>query len=214
MSNAISITCEKRELAGTANARRMRRAGQIPAVVYGHGLETRSIFVTKAELDKLAGHNGMVELTCSCGDSQLAIIKEVQRHPISNQILHIDFLGVKADETIDVVIPLHLNGEPVGLRQGGQLEQVIHELTVECLPANVPEVLDADVSGLELDQALRVADLQLPAGVKVKNDAEEILAHVRLPHVAAAAAEEAPAASDEAAADAEKADKGEKADKA
>ena len=212
MSNSISITCEKRELSGSANARRLRRAGQVPAVVYGHGSEAKSIQVTKAELGKLAGHNGMVELNCSCGESQLAIIKEVQRHPISNQVLHVDFLAVKADETIDVTIPLQLTGEPAGLRQGGQLEQVIHELVVECLPANVPDVLVADVSALELDQALHVSDLVLPEGVTVKNDAEEILAHVRLPHVAAAETAEAePAAEGAEAAEGDKAEKPEKA---
>lgn len=204
MSNAISINCEKRDLVGSGNARRMRREGTIPAVVYAHGAEAVSIAIADDELKKLAGHNGMAELKCSCGCSKMAIIKEVQRHPITNKILHVDFLEVKMDEKITVQVALVLTGDAIGLSQGGQLEQVLHEIEVECLPANVPEVITVDVSALALDQAMRVADLALPAGVVAKTEAEEVIAHVRMPHTAAEPEAEAAA---EPAADADKAEK-------
>ena len=200
MSNTITVNCEKREALGTSNARRLRREGIVPAVVYAHGSEAVSLAITEAELGKLAGHAGMVTLACSCGNSKLAIIKDVQRHPISTKILHVDFLEVKADEKITVHVDLESTGEAAGLRQGGQLEQVVHELEVECLPADVPEVIVADVSAVELDQAFLVSQLVLPAGVTVLNPADQILFHVRMPRVEAPAETAEPAEGEEAAA--------------
>jgi len=204
MSNAISINCEKRDANGSAEARRMRAAGTIPAVAYAHGEEAISLAIKEEELMKLAGHNGMVELKCSCGKSTLAVIKDVQRHPLSNKILHVDFLRVNADETIFVTVPVEVTGEPVGLSQGGQLEIVMHEIEIECKPANVPEVIIADASALALDQAMHVADLKLGEGVTTKVDAEAIVCHVRKPH---SAEEAAPAEAAAPAADAKAAKK-------
>ena len=148
MSKAISVSIAKRDELGTANARRIRRAGMIPAVVYGHGQAAQPIVISPAEAAKIVFHNGLVELACSCGETKTAIVKEVQRHPINPGILHIDFQEVAMDDIITSLVPIILEGEAAGTKQGGQLEQVIMELEVKSLPANMPESITVDVSAL------------------------------------------------------------------
>ncbi len=181
MSKTVSITAAKREELGSANARRIRRAGQVPAVVYGHGQPATAITVSPEDADKATAHNGLIEINCSCGAKKLAVVKEVQRHPINPGILHIDFQEVKMDEMIHSVIPVITEGEAVGTKQGGQLEQVIMELEVKSLPTNMPEEIIVNVSELELNQAIHVRDLKLPEGVTAVTDESLIVAHVRAP---------------------------------
>ena len=138
MSKAISVNIAKRDLYGTANSRRLRRAGLIPAVVYGHGNPAQTITITPEEAAKIEYHNGLVELNCDCGEKKTAIVKEIQRHPINPGILHIDFQEVAMDEIITSLVPVVLEGEAAGTKQGGQLEQVMMEIEVKYLPANMP----------------------------------------------------------------------------
>ena len=206
MSNIITLTASKRELLGKANARRMRLAGQIPVNVYSKGEAAKSLSITEADALMAHNHNGLITLNFEDGTSSSAVLKEIQVHPISNKILHLDFHAVKADEMIKSVVPIVLEGEAAGIRQGGQLEQVLHELEIESLPANIPEVITVDVSGIELNGALHVADLKLADGVTAVSDGELIVAHCRAHKVTAeeaaedAAAAEAAEAKDEAGA--------------
>ncbi len=200
MSKTVSITAEKRELLGSANARRIRRAGQVPAVVYGHGQPATAITVSPADADKATAHSGLIEINCSCGAKKLAVVKEVQRHPINPGILHIDFQEVKMDEVIHSVVPVILEGEAAGTKQGGQLEQVLMELEVKSLPTNMPEEIIVNVAALELDQAIHVRDLVLPEGVTAATDESLIVCHVRAPK--AEVVEETTEAPAEGAADA------------
>ena len=211
MSKTVSITATKREELGSANARRIRRAGQIPAVVYGHGQPATAIAVSPADADKATAHSGLIEINCSCGAKKLAIVKEVQRHPINPGILHIDFQEVKMDEMIHSVVPVILEGEAAGTKQGGQLEQVIMELEVKSLPINMPEEIFVNVANLELNQAIHVRDLVMPEGVTATTDESLIVCHVREPKAEAepeetteAAAEGADAAAAAAPAEKEK----------
>lgn len=181
MSNVISISVDKRDLTGTGNARRMRKAGIVPAIVYSHGSETIHVSVKDEFVRKLHGHVGMVELSCDCGEKKTVILKDIQTHPLSLKTLHIDFLEVKADEVITVVVPVECSGEPAGLRQGGQLELVMHELEIRCLPAQVPQVIEIDVSDLALDQAFHIKDLVLAEGLEATADPDLIICHVRAP---------------------------------
>ena len=203
MSNTVSINATKREELGTANARRLRRAGQIPAVVYGHGQEASTITITPEDANKISGHNGLVEINCSCGTKKMVVVKEVQRHPLMAGILHVDFLEVAMDEIITSVVPLIAEGEAAGTKQGGQLEQVLMELEIKSLPANVPDSIVVNVSGLELDTALHVKDLVLPEGVTPAVDESLIVFHVRAPKQTAAAEEAAPAEGEAAPAEGE-----------
>ena len=195
MSNTITLTANKRDLLGKGNARRLRRAGQIPVNVYAKGEESKSLMISEADAKLAHYHNGLVTLNIEGFGPQSAVMKEIQIHPISNKILHIDFHAVRADEMIKSVVPIVLEGDAAGLRQGGELEQVLHEVEIESLPANIPEVITVDVSALELNQALHVADLKLMDGVKAISDPELIVAHCRAHKVTAEeAAEDAAAA--------------------
>lgn len=181
MSKTVSITVAKRDALGTANARRIRRAGQIPAVIYGHGNEATAITVTVPDAEKVTTHTGLVEILADGTDKKLAIVKEVQRHPINPGIVHIDFLEVRMDEIITSIVPIVSEGEPVGLKQGGQLEQVLMEIEVKSLPTDMPEVITVDVSELDLDQTLRVSELVMPKGVTPVPEPNLIVFQVRLP---------------------------------
>ena len=195
MSNTITLTATKRDLLGKVNARRFRRAGQIPINVYSKGEPSKSLVISEADAKLAHYHNGLVTLNIEGLGPQSAVMKEIQIHPISNKILHIDFHAVRADEMIKSVVPIVLEGDAAGLRQGGELEQVLHEVEIESLPANIPEVITVDVSALELNQALHVADLKLMDGVKAISDPELIVAHCRAHKVTAEeAAEDAAAA--------------------
>ncbi len=211
MSTSISIASVKRELLGSANARRLRRTGQVPTVVYSKAEKgSVSIHLQMAEADvaKIAHHTGLVELAVADGTKYNVITKDIQFNPISGRPLSVEFQEVKAGQTVTVTVPVEPQGEPAGLKQGGQLEQVLHSLVITAAPQDIPEVVKVDVSGIELDQALTVADLKLGDQVKVDEDAQLVVFHVRKPHTKnteeTATAEAAPAEDAAPAADAEK----------
>ncbi len=185
MSNVVGISVEKRENLGSANSRRLRRSGNIPAVLYGHGVAPVSLSIPSGNAEKLSGHTGMVELSVDSAGKHTAILKELQHNPITGKIIHIDFQSVRVDELITVPVRVVSFGEPAGLKKGGQLEQVTREIEIECLPGVVPEVIKVDVSALEMDQAFHVGDLQLAEGLKVLGDSDLILFHVRAPRTTA-----------------------------
>ena len=182
MSNTISITASKREVKGSAASRRLRGAGQIPAVVYSRGAENLLLQVASAEVEKIQHHAGLVAINdANDGITKQAIIKEIQRNPLNGKFLCIDFLEVKAGEKVTMPIPVEPVGEPEGIKQGGQLEQVIHQLEITAEPANLPEVIKVDVSKLEVNQALTIADIKLD-NATIEGDAKLIVFHVRIPH--------------------------------
>ena len=210
MSTSISIATTKRDKVGSANARRLRRTGQVPVVVYSKAEKgSVSIHLQLAEGDvaKIAHHAGLVELAVEDGTKYNVITKEIQFHPISSRPLSVEFQEVKAGQTVTVTVPVEAHGEPAGLKQGGQLEQVLHTLVITAAPQDIPEVVVVDVSGIELDQALTVADIKLNGTAKIDEDPQLIVFHVRKPHTKSTEAETAaPAAEGEAAAAAPAAD--------
>ena len=194
MSNVVSILVEERNDLGSANSRRLRGSGRIPAVLYGRGVDSISLSVASADFNKLLGHTGVVELNNGSKGKRKAILREVQQHTITGKVVHIDFQAVRDDEVITVPVPVISVGEPIGLKQGGQLEQVIRELEIECLPAAVPEVIRVDVSELDMDQSFCIGDLQLDEGLTVVGDPELGIFQVRAPRVSEEPAEEEEAA--------------------
>ena len=199
MSTSISIATTKRDKVGSANARRLRRTGQVPVVVYSKAEKgSVSIHLQLAEGDvaKIAHHAGLVELTVDGGAKYNVITKEIQFHPISSRPLSVEFQEVKAGQTVTVTVPVEAHGEPAGIKQGGQLEQVLHTLVITAAPQDIPEVVTVDVSGIELDQALTVADIKLNGTAKIDEDPQLIVFHVRKPHTKNIEAEAAPAAAE------------------
>ena len=198
MSTTMSIKANERHELGTGASRRLRREGLVPVVMYSHGQEAVALTITAADAEKIQEHTGLLELVDSDnGTTRTAVVKETQIHPLNNRILHIDLLAVKADEIVESTVEVEGVGEAVGTRAGGQLEQVMFELTIKSKPTDIPEKIVVDVSGIELDQALHVKDVVVPEGVEVVNDPDLIVFHVRT--VKAEEPAEAPAEGEAAA---------------
>jgi large subunit ribosomal protein L25 len=222
---------------GTKNdARRLRRSGQIPAVLYGAGLEPKTVVVDPKQIRRIlnseTGHNSIFDLAVAGdNDSGKAMIVDWQFEPIKGALLHVDLKRIAMDKLLRVSVPVVLKGEAPGVKlQGGILEQVVREIEVECLPADIPGHIDADVSNLNFGDSIRVADLPKNDKVKILTDENQTIVHVTAvkAEVVATPAAEAEAAATTAepevikkgkqdaegeAAEGGKADKGEKSEK-
>ena len=190
MSNVLTIQVEARNDLGSAHSRRLRKAEQVPAVIYGHGGPGCAVIIKAADLGSLVHHAGLVSLEIAGGETKSAIVKEVQTHPIQDRVLHIDFQEVKAGEKIHSQVGIEYIGVPAGATHGGQLEQILHELEIRCLPGDMVEVNTVDVSGMKVDDTMHVKDLILPPGAEALADPEIPVFEVRLPRIEAVAEEE------------------------
>lgn len=179
---------------GKGAARKLRAAGQVPAVLYGHGDANRPLSLNALEVEKLfksiSVENTVVTLTLEGGDTADALVREVQTHPFKPEVLHVDFVQLHAGEPIKLHVPVRLVGTPVGVHSsGGILDQVIYDLEVLCLPRDIPEAAQIDVSGLDIGQQVHVSDVQLP-GVTISLDPDVVIATVAPPTVASTDAED------------------------
>lgn len=194
-----TLAAQRRSASGKGAAGRTRREGLVPAVVYGLGAESMPVSVPSRELGHLlasaAGANTLFTLKID-GSEQLALARQIQRHPVKGTLLHVDFVRVRADQTIQAEVPVHLTGDAEGVGRGGVLEQFLYTVSVEAKPADVPNSLEIDISALEIGDAAHVRDLTVPAGVVVVNEPDDVLAQISAPRVAE---EEIAAAEGEAA---------------
>lgn len=178
----LTIEVQKREKTGKGANRRARSGGRIPAVVYGGGKESVSIEIDRKsmlDLMKKAGSENPIYLL-KLGDSQRhAMIREVQTHPISRQVVHIDFQRVMMDQKVHVKVPVELMGVPYGVKnQGAVLDFVTREIEVECLPGDIPGHLELDVTGLHANQHAEARDIKLPEGVTLLDSEDKVIASV------------------------------------
>ena len=198
MATTATINARTREGTGKGAARTSRREGRIPGVLYGHGEESVSLSVDANELQKLVHsisiENTIVDLDIGKGEPYKVLIREVQRHPFRDEFIHIDFFHVAMDEKIQVEIPILLIGTPTGVKnKGGVMDHQLRELEVFCLPGNIPEKVEIDVSNLDIGDSIHVSDIQLP-DVEVLTDLDRSVVAVLAPtviEVEEAAAEEA-----------------------
>lgn len=194
MANA-TLNASARAETGKGAARKIRQAGDIPAVIYGHNREPQSLVLNSRETEKLVKSipvsSTVIELAID-GKTARTLIREIQRHPFKRTILHIDFQELVAGETVTVKCPIVYVGTPEGVRlEGGILDQIMHELTIQADPSNIPNHIDVDVSGVKLGKSLHVSDLTLPAGIKVMDDAGSTVCVVAPPKVQADASDAA-----------------------
>lgn len=187
------LTVTRRTGAGKEVARRLRREGVAPAILYG-GARPEPITVDpRAVLRILHGHGGSTQLVSvhfeNESETRMAIIRDLQFDPLSERLLHVDLQEVSADRPITVSVAIHPTGEAAGVKdQGGLLNLALHEVQIACLPSAIPERLDVDVTALQIGDVLTVADLPLPEGVRILNARDQAVATVIPPRV-----EEAPA---------------------
>jgi large subunit ribosomal protein L25 len=182
-----SLAVEIREETGKGQARRLRDAGKIPAVLYGHGNAPVSLTLISADLESLvkrsdAGVNTLIDLAGTDAlKGRIVLIKEIQRHPVRGDLVHLDLYEIDASEKIHVTVPIHLTGTPSGVKLGGMLEHAIREIDMFCLPQAIPDSLDLDVSALELGDSVHVSDLTLPEGTEISLEDSTTVAHVIIP---------------------------------
>lgn len=200
----LTLEVSRREEAGKGPAGRLRREGKVPAVVYGAHRETVAITVDRKAVSDLIqksehGARSIFLLKMAGTDQQRhAMIKEIQVDPISRKMTHIDFIRVLMDEVVRTTVPIHLNGSPIGVKEGGLLDFQVRDLHIECLPTAIPDKIDVDISELGMHQYVRISQLTLPTGVKVLDDPERVV--VGVTHLRA---EELPTPETTAAAEAE-----------
>jgi large subunit ribosomal protein L25 len=185
MVQANVLNAEIREGTGKGVARKLRNSGQIPAILYGHGREPASLKIPQAELERVlatAGASTVVEI--KLGSKKLkTLIREVQRHATRLDVLHVDFLEIRAGETLTVRAPLKLTGSPEGVRnQGGVLDQVLRDVEIRVLPRNLPEFIELDVTDLTVGHSLHVSDI-IVEDAEILDDAETTVCTVVPPRV-------------------------------
>ena len=167
MSKFEKLNVNIREGKGTSSARRIRLKDQIPAVLYHSGLDAISLSVDKKELYKALKTGQVIFEVIVKDKNQFVLVKDVQYHPVNDNIMHIDFQKVKEDEKISLEVPLRVIGEAEGVQAGGILVQIVNTITVKCKPTTIPEALIIDVTDLELNSSLSVKDIQLAADVEI-----------------------------------------------
>jgi large subunit ribosomal protein L25 len=177
----IQLEVEERKSLGTAKARSLRGSGKIPAVLYGLGRPNLSLTLSEHELEKfLRTGNRLVELKLS-DKTRAAILREVQHDPVTDAVLHVDFVRVDKDKEVDDRVPIVWKGRPKGTSTGGVFQAIHNEIRVRCRPADLPREIVVEVTPLELDQALFAKDIPLPPNVKLLTDANDLLCHVVKP---------------------------------
>jgi len=174
------LTAEVGRTLGTRPSRRLRREGKIPATVYGLGADPVSVAVEQSALRSVlttdAGLNALIDLDVD-GDRQLSIVKELQRHPVRNDVIHVDFIRIDPDEEIEVEVPITLEGEAKEvIAANGMVDQAMFSLTVLAKPNAIPNEFVVDVSALTVGDSIRVADLTLPEGARTEVELDDAIA--------------------------------------
>ena len=169
-----NLVAKPRTERGTGVARKLRQSGQVPAIVYGHGREPQSLAIDTRELerllDRVAAASTVIELAID-GRSARTLIREIQRHPVKRNVLHLDFQELVAGEKVTVSVPLRFTGVADGVRNGGGiLEETMHQVRLRLDPASIPDHIDVDVTPLTIGHSIHISELKLPEGVTVLDD--------------------------------------------
>jgi large subunit ribosomal protein L25 len=191
MAANAKLSAALRQENGKGAARKLRAQGRIPAVIYGHGERTRSVTLDAHELDRLLAsvhyENTVVRLDVEGEKREVrALLRDVQRHPSRQHVLHVDLLQIHKGEKVQVSIPVRLVGSAPGVRAGGLLQHATTDIEIRCVADNIPEHIDVDVSALEIGDSVHVRDLVVPAGTEVLEDGDRTICSLAPPAVAVA----------------------------
>lgn len=190
MASEATLKATLREETGKGAMRKLRASGRIPAVVYGHNEETRALSVDAHELEvlfsRISVENTIIRLDIQ-GEKKKgevdALVREVQAHPWKARVLHVDFYQVHAGEKVDVDVPIRLTGTAAGVKAGGVMDHVVHDLPIRCLPSEIMESIEVDVSELEIGDSVHVRDLRLPGTIEIEMDADRTICSVVTPAI-------------------------------
>lgn len=190
MSRHVKLQAKKREAAGSGAAKRLRRDGIVPAVIYGATQDNYSIQVNAREFSSLlkqtSADNFLVDLQIEGAKekTKLAMVQDMHQDPLSGAILHVDFHAVNENEPITATVPIELLGEAAGVKEGGLLDQQLYSIEVHCLPTALPDGFEADISQLAIGDALHIKDLDVPEGVEFTLDGDVMIASIAEPRLA------------------------------
>lgn len=177
----VRLAVQPREKTGKGVARKLRQKGLVPAVLYGKGKEPQALVVDPQEVRNYLAGNTIFDLEIEGLGKETALIKEVQRDAISGDIKHIDFLHITLDEKVTVTVPVTLVGDAPGAREGGVVQQLLWEMEVQCLPLEIPESIEVDISNLRVGESLSVSDVKAAEGIEILTSPEEVIVTVALP---------------------------------
>ncbi len=209
------LEAETRAALTRGELNQLRREGKVPAVIYGRGKDTQSLLVNSRLLRQVlaaGGANVLIDLQIDDGSgSETVMLKEIQRHLLQqDRLLHVDFIRISMEDEIEVDVPLSFTGEAAGIEEGGILQYLLREVSVKCLPGNIPELIEVDISALHIGEGVSAAALTLPEGVTLLVDPDETLVQVLAP--AAEEEEELPEEEEETEEREVAAEEGERAD--
>ncbi|WP_339233013.1 50S ribosomal protein L25/general stress protein Ctc [Pseudomonas sp. FSL L8-0168] len=194
--NEFTLNAQARTDLGKGASRRLRHAANIPAVVYGGNKPAESVTILAKEIAKLfeneAAYSHVIELNVD-GAKQNVIVKAMQRHPSKQFIMHADFVRVVAGQKLTAIVPVHFVGEEAPVKKGGEISHVLNEIEVTCLPKDLPEFIEVDLSALEIGAIVHLSDLKAPKGVEfvaLAHSDDKAVANVHAPRVAPEEAEE------------------------
>ena len=182
-----TLEVQQRDAFGKQHARALRRNGIVPAILYGRAQDTLTIQLdarTFRQFLRTHGENVIINMQVGDGNMETAIIKEIQRHPVEKQMLiHADFIRISLDEPVTSTVPIILEGNPPGVQEGGILEAPLRQVTLHCLPLQLPSDISVDVSGLAIGDAVYVSDLSLDDEVEILDELERVIAMVSQPRM-------------------------------
>ena len=184
MADAVKIRVEVRDPAknkgtGTKFARKLRKEGRIPAIIYGHKKDNTPISLTRDSVwEMIKKKTHLAELEIAGSPSETVLVREIQWDHLGKEIIHLDFARVSASDSIETEVPVELRGTAPGLAEGGILEQLIHDIVVVCRADAIPNSIKVDVSDLHIGKAIHIKELKLPEGLAVKGDPDSLVVHV------------------------------------
>jgi large subunit ribosomal protein L25 len=183
VSVTVTVPATRRTGRGKNENNRVRAAGKLPAVLYGSNKDPLAISINPRDIEKVFrskfGYNTIIELDVDGVEKEPSMIVDWQLHPVRDTILHVDFKRIDMTKRVAVNLPVNLTGVPFGIKnQGGTLDTVVRAVAVECLPGEIPEAIDANISGLKLGDALRAGELKLPEGMVLLTRATQVVAQI------------------------------------
>ncbi|MBD2872883.1 50S ribosomal protein L25 [Paenibacillus arenilitoris] len=180
----IAMQADQRTSTTKGDLRQLRLQGKIPGIIYGKQIsDPAMVTVDGKELQALlrSHPNAVIEITIPAQGKQSVMVSEVQRDAMSRQVIHVDFRQINMNENVRANVRIHAEGDSAGVREGGILQAILHEIEVECLPGNIPDAIQADISGLGIGESLLVSDLIMPQGVTAHAEPEQVVFTILAP---------------------------------
>jgi len=192
-----TLTVTKRKRMGKSGAREIRKEGNVPAVLYGKGTEPLSLVINPSELKTAlsteAGENTLLDIRVKDGEAEtpkLSLLREIQYDYLTSKPIHFDFQALDMKQNITVDVPVQIEGRPIGVKEGGILEEVLREITVECLPANIPNSFILDVTEMDIGDSIHISTLEIEEGVTILHEPEDTIVTVLAPKIETVETEE------------------------